>query len=266
LALRFRSGRPNIALFKGESYPEDYVLSVHRVQKMADAIETWLSKLMLLVLFPLAVVTCAEYQENKSAKVEGSIPKAQTMVRGSLITVQTPAPRQSEVSPEKVNLSYKDREAWRKIIKWPDSCEEAFNKTMHKATASLEFYELAQKQYLVEVICTLGAYQGFQIYSYLDETKSPPSARLLTLPTYESEDENKLEKKETEELWGVPEFDFKTKQLMILNKFRGLGDCGTLATYGFQRGDVQLKELRAKLTCDGKGAENPKKWGEITPP
>ena len=213
----------------------------------------WLSRLTLLVLFLPAFVTCARYQENHSAEVKDSMPKAQT-------------PGQSEVFPKKVNLSHKDREAWRKIIKWPQSCEEAFDNTMSKETAGLEFYELAEKQYLVEVICTLGAYQGFQVYSYLDETKSPPSAKLLTFQTYESEYDNKLEKKESEELLGLAEFDFKTKQLTILNKFRGLGDCGTLATYGFQGGDVQLIELRAKLTCDGRGVENPKTWRKIALP
>lgn len=214
-------------------------------------LRAWLRKPTLFVLLLLAFVACAGYQERQSDK----------MVHESSKTVQTPL--QSDIVPKKANLSHKDREAWRKIIKWPDSCEEAFDSTMNKETAGLEFYNLSEKQYLIEVICTFGAYQGFQVYSYLDETKSPADAKLLTFPAYGSKDENKLEKKETEELWGVSEFDFKTKQLTILNKFRGLGDCGTLATYGFHGGDVQLKELRAKLTCDGKGAENPKMWRKI---
>jgi hypothetical protein len=134
---------------------------------------------------------------------------------------------------------------------------------MSKETAGLEFHQLADQQYLIEVTCTLGAYQGFQVYMYLDERQSPPVAKLLTFLTYESEDDNKLEKKETEELWGLPEFNPGTKELTIVNKFRGPGDCGTLATYGFREGAPELRDLRAKLTCDGKGAENPQSWEKI---
>ncbi|MBA3242207.1 MAG: DUF1176 domain-containing protein [Acidobacteria bacterium] len=168
-------------------------------------------------------------------------------------------------SLRKSNLSPGDRRAWRGILKWPDECEEAFEQTMGKETAGLEFYELSAGRYLVEIVCTTGAYQGYQFYSYLDETKSPPAARLLTFETYESQDEDKLQKTEKQEMWGLPEFDAKTKRLRILNKYRGPGDCGSLARYEFPEGSPVLKEFREKSKCDGKGAGNPEKWQRISP-
>ena len=202
-------------------------------------------------------------------KVEGPQPEATGAAHATPATATPTASAAANntagSSLRKSNLSPGDRRAWRGILKWPDECEEAFEQTMGKETAGLEFYELSAGRYLVEIVCTTGAYQGYQFYSYLDETKSPPAARLLTFETYESEDEDKLQKTEKQEMWGLPEFDAKTKRLRILNKYRGPGDCGSLARYEFPEGSPVLKEFREKSKCDGKGAGNPEKWRRISP-
>lgn len=170
-----------------------------------------------------------------------------------------------EASWKKNELSYEDRKAWRRVLRWPESCEEAFDYP-DKSFAGLRFYGLGADKYLVEVTCTLGAYQGFQMYFYLDETGPIPASRLLTFQTYEStgKDGAPLERKRTSELWGTPQFDSKTKQLRVLNRFRGLGDCGFLATYGFRGdGSAVLKDVRAKLNCDGKASEDPTQWKSV---
>ena len=178
----------------------------------------------------------------------------------------TPSPTDAlTASLKKTNLTPADRRAWRNVLKWPDDCEEAYEKTMSKETPGLEVYELASGQYLVEVVCTTGAYQGYQFYSHWDETKSPPAARLLTFPSFESEDEGKPKKKtEIQEVWGLATFDAKTKSLEIHNKYRGPGDCGSLATYEFPNGTPRLKEFREKSACDGNYVE-PKEWPRIFP-
>ena len=184
----------------------------------------------------------------------------------------TPSP-QATASPasapsaalKKADLTPADRRAWRKVLKWPDDCEDAYENTMSKETAGLEFYELAAGQYLVEVVCTTGAYQGYQFYLNLDETKSPPASRLLSFPSFESEDEGKPKKRtEIQEMWGLATFHEKTKLLEIHNKYRGPGDCGSLATYEFPDGTPRLKEFREKSDCDGNYVE-PKEWPRIFP-
>lgn len=201
-------------------------------------------------------------------KVESPTPEA----AGTPTVAPTPSP-QATASPtvapnvtlKKTNLTAADRSAWRKILKWPDDCEEAYEKTMSKETAGLNFYELAAGQYLVEVVCTTGAYQGYQFYSHLDETKSPPAARLLSFPTFEPAEEGKPKKRtEMQEMWGLATFDEKTKLLTIHNKYRGPGDCGALATFEFPDGTPRLKEFREKAACDGKWVE-PEKWPRIFP-
>jgi hypothetical protein len=166
--------------------------------------------------------------------------------------------------PKRNNLSYADRQEWRKVLKWPDSCEEAFDYS-DKSWGGLNFYQLAPRRYLVEVICTRGAYQGFQVYFDLDESKSPPRSRPLSFFTYEAsgDDERRLVEKRTTELWGAAQFQPRNKTLEVLNRFRAIGDCGSLARYVFQTGEPRLEDFRAKLQCDGKGAEDPRQWKKV---
>jgi len=130
----------------------------------------------------------------------------------------------------------------------------------------IEVYALSPGRSLVEVRCAWGAYQGSQVYYLFDETRQPPGALPLTFEVRESPDDRSLVKSETREVWGLSTFDPKTGQLSVLNKFRGPGDCGTLATYGFAAGEARLTALRAKTACDGQGGEEPEKWPEISLP
>jgi hypothetical protein len=213
---------------------------------------------------------CAAPGGTGTVKVESPTPQAASTPR------QSPSPQATAAadaaaaaaapgaSLKKTNLTPEDRRAWRKLIEWPDECEEAYEGTMSKAAAGLQFHELAGGQYLVEVLCTSGAYQGYQFYSYLDETKSPPAARLLTFQTFQSEGEGAPKKAETQEMWGLATFDAASKSLEIHNRYRGPGDCGSLATYEFPDGTPRLKEFREKSECDGKYVE-PRKWKRIFP-
>ncbi|MCA1591266.1 MAG: DUF1176 domain-containing protein [Acidobacteria bacterium] len=225
------------------------------------AFGAWLSCLILALL-----AGCAVPGGPPVGKGETPSPTMESTPRESHAPASpSPAATLSESGPGKTNLTGKDRRAWRAVLKWPDDCEDAFERTMDRETAGLEFYELASGRYLVEIKCTNGAYQGYQFYSYLDETKSPPAAKLLTFTTYESEDDDKSEKKKVEEVWGLPDFDAKAKSLKILNKYRGPGDCGSLATYEFREGVPSLKEFRLKSKCDGKGGGHPERWEKIVP-
>jgi hypothetical protein len=84
----------------------------------------------------------------------------------------------------------------------------------------------------------------------------------IPLPTYEAggSDGKTLIRKEEDEITGIPEFDGVNKVLTILNRYRGPGDCGSYAVYSFKSDRAVLKEFRAKLDCDGTGAEHPEKW------
>jgi len=164
----------------------------------------------------------------------------------------------------KENVTRDGRKAWRQVLKWPDSCEEGYDYP-DLALGGVDFHALGNGRYLAEVVCTLGAYQGYQRYYLLDESHSPPIARPLTFTTYEATGKRgqALTRIQTEELWGAPEFDSRNGRLKVMNKFRGSGDCGTLAVYSFDTGDPQLQEFRAKTACDGRGAGQPERWPRV---
>jgi len=171
-----------------------------------------------------------------------------------------PAPGASARLPlAKPDLTLADRAAFRRALGWSDDCESAFD-AGNGGYGGVEVDTLAPGRYLIGVVCARGAYQGSRTYYYYDETRQPPAARALAFETRESPDERSLVRSTVRELWGLPSFDRRTRRLRVLNKFRGPGDCGTLAIYRFVGGVPELAELRAKLACDGQGAEEPERW------
>jgi Protein of unknown function (DUF1176) len=164
----------------------------------------------------------------------------------------------------KESVTREGRKAWRQVLGWPDSCEEGYDYP-DPALGGVAFHALGNDRYLVEVVCTLGAYQGYQRYYLLDESAPQPMARALSFVAYEASGKQgqPLTRVQTEEVWGSPQFDAKSKRLSVMRKFRGSGDCGTLAVYGFDAGDPQLMTLRAKTACDGRGAGIPERWPRV---
>lgn len=148
------------------------------------------------------------------------------------------------------------------MLPWAEACEEGFSPA-DPAYGGLSFHELEPGRYLVQVDCGWGAYQGSQVYFFYDETRRPPLARPLTFEVASSPDGERLERRQAAELTGVPTFDQAGKELVLFSKSRGPGDCGILAKYRFQDGRAVLRELRAKLSCDGRLADEPEKWEEI---
>lgn len=198
----------------------------------------------------------------------GGLGKA-TLVRvlALLLLLVPAAPAPSRAAAErlplaKTDLTLADRAAFRRALGWSDECESAFDAT-DSGYGGIEVDTLAPGRYLVGVVCARGAYQGYRVYYFYDEQRRPPAASALTFEIRESPDERSLVRTTTRELWGLPTFDRRTRQLRVLNKFRGPGDCGTLATYRFVGGVPKLAEMRAKLACDGKGAAAPERWPPV---
>ena len=221
-----------------------------------------------LVLLPAALfaVACATPENaGRGNANEAAAVKAETTAEGK--PSQTPTTARASLPPAEGKLTPADRKAWREIIRWPEECEEAFAATAGSSgdNAGLEFFELGGGRRLVQVLCAGGAYQPSQVFAVVNEAGATPSAKVLTFDVYESPEDDKLEKTGATELWGLADFDERTKQLKVHNRFRGPGDCGTLSTYGFDDAGPVLKELRADTLCDGKGAENPEQWKKVTP-
>jgi hypothetical protein len=163
---------------------------------------------------------------------------------------------------KKTNLTTNDRVAWYEILKWPKKCEEAFRQTspLEQGFAGVEFYSLGRGEYIVEVVCYSGAYQPGSIFMYYDERR-PLSARALKLKGFETEDEpGKV--LEYSEINGLTKFNRKRKELEILSKYRGAGDCGKFVRYKIERGEAEVIEAREQECDDNRIGRDidPRRW------
>jgi len=146
-------------------------------------------------------------------------------------------------------LTYEDRAAWRTLVQWPDDCEDAFVHTYGTEEAGLTLYEIDDRYALIEILCARGAYQGSQMYGYVNHTTSPMTTQLITFEHYLPADEATLEKTVTQELWGEATFLPQPKELTLLHFSRQTRDCGTWTRYAFDEGEARIAGVWARPTC-----------------
>ena len=182
----------------------------------------------------------------------------------STVAGKPPGASQDKPPRKKTNLNQKDRQAWRKILKWSQECDDAYGDHGEDA-AGLRFYQLAARKYLVEVECEVAAYQSDMLYLLYDESASPARSKLLTFKIYTGETEQSMKQIETGSLLGESAFDDQRKTLTVFYRLSRLGACGTVATYSFPRDEPVLTDFRVKFTCDGEGEEDKSRWKRIEP-
>jgi hypothetical protein len=164
---------------------------------------------------------------------------------------------QGSMHPPIGKVAREQRTEWLKIIKWPNDCEEAFQKTYGAGGTQdfggLEFYRLQKQQYLVQVACSPGAYQPGSIFAWYDARTS--SATLLKFKGLESqEDEGKG--LPHSEVFGFATYRPKARTLTIFSKYRGPGDCGFYGVYRFVGKQPVLIEAREQ-DCDDSHPRRP---------
>lgn len=112
---------------------------------------------------------------------------------------------------KKTDLSISDRQAWHKILRWPEQLEEQWRRSRtnnEPAQSGLAFYGLGQGSYLVQIEVQESSYQPRYLFMYYSESGNAP-ARILKLKTYEGDDDdvNKISTKLIAEVEGLPSFD-----------------------------------------------------------
>lgn len=157
--------------------------------------------------------------------------------------------QQAQTSLKTDNLTFADRNEWRKILRWSEDCEESFNND-EETRAGLTFWSVTKDKVLVEVQCAI-TYQGVQMYFVYNKTSK--ASQPLDFKIYEQNSSGKVAPKIETIIAGFPDFNQQTKILTIETKFRGGADCGSLAKYQINsEGKAELKEFRAKYECDGR--------------
>lgn len=157
----------------------------------------------------------------------------------------------------------KDRAAWRAILKWPAGCEREWQSTSPDFAGVSTWQAGARK--LVMVDCFLGAYQGTQVIYLVDAAKHKVGPMRLHL--YVDTGNGKATPAYRTQILGIANFNPSTKRLVVLDKARGLGDCGFYSVFRLAGDRFVPVESRAKLACDGKGADPPRwpKLATLTP-
>jgi hypothetical protein len=115
--------------------------------------------------------------------------------------------------------------------------------TIHPLEAGVE---------LVEVLCEMAAYQGIYAYLLRDTRGAAASVTHLRFPWVRTDDGVAGQATEVGELVGTPRYDAARRELSIVTRYRGVGDCGEAATIRFAGTLPELVSFRAKPECDGR--------------
>lgn len=149
-----------------------------------------------------------------------------------------------------------DRAGWRALVGWPEDCEERRRETVAaEMGAGIEVDTLGEGRYLVQVLCFSGAYQpGKLVFVQGPGRASAP----LRLPGYA--DGATSAEDSIPYVNGLTEFDRSTRELEVLSKSRGMGDCGKLVRFAFPEGVPTIKWHRAQECGAEPAIMEPHQW------
>jgi len=143
------------------------------------------------------------------------------------------------------------RTALHKIIGWPDSCNETFT----FPTSGFKFFKQTDNQFILQVVCTYGTYQGMSLFYKVDISSETNHSNLINFPKSYSD------KNRETEIWGNVLSDSKVNNFTILNLYSGYGHCGRLTTYDLSVKKPKITQLKQQDNCDAKPVErDPEKW------
>ena len=193
------------------------------------------------------------------------LPIIAVFIYGFIFTLQgCDQPQQEKVTTGKVVITPEEKEQIiTQVYQQQKSlrlCNQERDQALSKDSATI--YVLDETQYLVEILCFLGAYQGN--YQYFLATKGKNKFQKINFSTFRRHDDD-LKLGDTFTLVGMTRFDELNQLLIVETKARGLGDCGSYAQYQWKEdSSFELKEYRDKFECDGVYIE-PKNYPLIYP-
>lgn len=155
----------------------------------------------------------------------------------------------------------KDRTAWRAILHWPASCEEGWKPA---PGAGIVVWRTSTGRRLVQVTCSLAAYQGTFMLYLVDASRDVTGP--LGLLAYRDPGSGRPTVTRETQILGLASFAPGTGRLTILDKFRGIGDCGIYSTFRLAGDRFVPVEVRAKTRCDGRYGGGPTRWPRLPLP
>ncbi|HEX9927695.1 MAG TPA: DUF1176 domain-containing protein [Pyrinomonadaceae bacterium] len=147
--------------------------------------------------------------------------------------------------------TYAHRKLWREVLKWQDGDSFTFHDFGEADLADdynlsgLQFYDLGDNTWLLEVELGFGAYNGEYVFYYLDE-RDKPTWYPVQFRHFAWENWSEIKEYTDPKLLGSVWFDKDTSTIGVFYKGRGIGDFGDFATYQFREGKTQLVEFRRR--------------------
>jgi hypothetical protein len=141
-------------------------------------------------------------------------------------------------------------------------CEGDIDESLSSKSSSI--YKLNNNEYLVEILCFFGAYQGNYQYFFYKINNLQSKISPLYFQEFSKNKNNDFKVKNSINIGGIPDYNEENKILTVKTKGRGLDDCGSLAKYQWQESQFELLEYRVKDKCDGNYLD-PENYPKIYP-
>ncbi|ELS30145.1 MULTISPECIES: DUF1176 domain-containing protein [Pseudanabaena] len=132
-------------------------------------------------------------------------------------------------------------------------CKDSFQDGDTQKGMGSKAFPISDKKYLVQIQCSLAAYQG--VFEYVLWSDESPKPRIVSLDfdIFQEPKNGEKPKRVTERaIVGMPRLNLRSQTMTNFTKFRGVGDCGSSAIYKLEGDRMVLQEYRAKYACDGK--------------
>jgi hypothetical protein len=180
------------------------------------------------------------------------------------------------------NLTVQDRLLWRSVLHWCDECEERSMPSpeyINDRRAGVIVYPLKEGQYIVVVACAMSMQQSELLFYKATERADTIESRLLPLEQFyfisdpqqpdhgphatvyqEFEQKGRFIRFTDPLIYGGVLYTGKKKnQLVIEDRYRGVGGCGLLTIYDVSGDCPKVVEFRAKTYCSANYVP-PEKW------
>lgn len=132
-------------------------------------------------------------------------------------------------------------------------CKEYFRAEDSKRGIGSKAFQISDNKYLVQIQCSLAAYQGsFEYVLWIDGSPKPRVIPLEFDVFQEGKDGEKSKLATYRTIAGTPRVNVRSQTITNFTKFRGVGDCASSAVYKLEGDRLVLQEFRAKYECDGK--------------
>jgi len=149
-----------------------------------------------------------------------------------------------------------------------DLCAYQLERSRSRSPFASAVYSNGKQNYLVEVLCSMAAYQGNYEYYFVKKTDSDLQISPLTLTVlYHSRSGEKWQEQKV--ISGQTGFDLSSQTLSVYTKMNAAGTCGSVGHYEFKGNSFQMVKYFAK-ECDRRRPENnypqgPENYPQIYP-